>query len=214
VTIHEPATLITDALLAALAAGCSRHLYRHRPAANRAARWWGHALALTAASALVGGLYHGFAPNFPAARAVWWVATLMLLCLGSAAMGCALVHEAAVRSTAAAWFGAVVIKFTVAAVVLLVRPEFVVGIADYGAIMLAWALAAGWLRRGWSGWMLAAIACSALAALVQQARWSVSPGFNHNDLYHVVQAFAILGFHRAGLRLGGAAEGSGRVVLG
>ena len=55
-TVHEPATLLTDLLLGALAGWLAGRL-RRNPAAP--ARWWSRALLLTAASALVGGTYHG-----------------------------------------------------------------------------------------------------------------------------------------------------------
>jgi hypothetical protein len=50
--------------------------------------------------------------------------------------------------------------------------------------------------------MLAAIGLSVIAALVQQLQVSPSLQFNHNDLYHVIQAFALGGFYRAGTGLG------------
>ena len=65
----------------------------------------------------------------------------------------------------------------------------------------------GWLawrlRRPWRGWMLAGIGLSIIAALVQQLGWAPAPHFNHNDLYHVIQALALGGFYRAGRKFAG-----------
>lgn len=197
--VHEPATLLTDCLLAALAGGLAWHLPQHRPSSNRPLRWWSIALALTALTALVGGLYHGFAPNFPAAVAVWWTLTLVLLAFVSAAMGLTLVHE---LSASPRWQLLVAAKLVCTVVAILALPRFVVAIADYGAVMLAWVIAAILTRRAWSGWMLAGVGLSVIGAVIQQMHWGLSPRFNHNDLYHVVQGFAIFCFYRAGRRLG------------
>ncbi len=195
-TVHEPATLLTDYLLAILAAGLAWRL----PSGSPAMRWWRRAMALTSLSALVGGSYHGFAPDFPASVvAVWWTATLLIICLMSAAMALSLLHELA-PCAARGWTGVIALKLVASVGAVLVHSAFVVAIVDYGLTMLAWTTAALLLRRAWRGWMLAAIALSALAAAVQQMHWGLSRQFNHNDLYHVIQALALVGFYQAGRR--------------
>lgn len=201
--LHEPATLLTDYLLAALAGGLARRLQKHTSPANRAARWWSRALALTAASAFIGGSYHGFASDLSTSVAnAWWISTLLVIGLLSAAMEMSLIHELADADRPGSWRGLVALKLGVFAAAVLVHPQFVVAIIDYGLTMLAWAAAATIVRRTWWGWMLAAIGLSFLASVVQQMSWSVSTHFNHNDLYHVIQAVAIVGFYRAGCRFG------------
>ena len=49
--------------------------------------------------------------------------------------------------------------------------------------------------------MIVGIALSITAAVVQQLRWAPFPWFNHNDLYHVIQAVAFVGFYRAARHL-------------
>lgn len=199
-TIHEPATLLTDLLLAALAGGLAWHLRRRRPDAV-AARWWAVALAFTAASALVGGLYHGFAPNFPAAVAPpWWTLTLLTICLIAAAMDLALVHETVPPARQRAVMTVVGLKFAAFAAAAVQNPQFVIAIINYGLTMLLWAGVAVMLRRAWSLSMLAGIGLSIIAAAVQQLRIGISAHFNHNDLYHLIQAFALIAFYRAGRR--------------
>ena len=85
---------------------------------------------------------------------------------------------------------------------MTVWPDFRVAMADYGLAMLAWVVAALVLRRKWSGWMLSGVGLSAVAGWVQQSGWGLSPGFNHNDVFHVIQALALAGFYRAGCHLG------------
>jgi hypothetical protein len=200
-TIYEPATLLTDGLLAVLAGGLAWRLHHHTPATNLAACWWSRTLGLTALSALVGGCHHGFAPNFsPVFEEGWWIATLLIISLVSAAMALSLLHE---LRPAGRWhfgLGLIGLKFIAFAIVAIILKMFVVVIIDYGLAMLAWAVAAVVLRRAWSGWMLTGISLSVGAALVQQLGWAPSRQFNHNDLYHVIQALALIGFYAAGRR--------------
>lgn len=202
-TVHEPATLLTDCLLAGLAGGLAWRLSRRTSTANLAARWWSRALGLSALSALVGGGYHGFAPGFPNRVAeAWWIATLLLIGLLNAAMAMSLMHELLPRGRQRPWTGVIVFQLAAFGIAATARPEFVVAVLNYGLTLLAWAAAALILRRAWRGRMLAAIALSAVAALVQQMRWAPGPRFNHNDLYHVIQACALVGFYQAGRRFG------------
>jgi hypothetical protein len=202
-TIHEPATLATDYLLAALAAILAWRLRRRLPPGNRPAHGWCYALGLTAAAAAVGGSSHGFGPNLPPGPAqALWVLTLLLLSMTSAAMSMSLIEEIAPPGQRAFWRLFVALKFAGFAIGELLHPVYLVAIVDYGTAMLAWLAAALILRRRWCAWTIAAIAFSLVAAVVQQSRWDISPAFNHNDLYHVIQAFALACFYLAALRLG------------
>jgi len=207
-TIHEPATLATDLLLAVLGGGLAWRLWKKVSPGNRAALWWCGALLAMAVSALVGGLYHGFAPSFPAALdGIWWRVVLAMICGMGFTMAVSLIHE--IRPRGRGWIGIVKAKLLLSLAAVTIRPDFRVAMADYGLAMLAWVPAALVLRRGWSGWMLGGIALSALAALVQRSGWGWAPGFNHNDVFHLVQALALWGFYRAGRLLGGS-TGEGR----
>lgn len=199
-TIHEPATLLTDYLLALLGMVCGWRLGR---LANPSQRWWSRALWLTGAAALIGGTHHGFGPLLSeAANAALWRATLLLISLTSAAMSLTLVHEFAPEPRRSVWSCLVWSKFAGFALVGLVYPLFLVAIVDYGLAMLALAAAALFAAHAWRGPMLAAVAFSALAAAVQQMQWGFSAHFNHNDLYHVIQGAAVFLFYQAGSKLG------------
>lgn len=200
-TVYEPATLLTDLLLGALAAWLAWRL-RRNPAAP--ARWWSRAFLLTAASALIGGTYHGFAPNLaPLFQSAWWVATLLLVCVTSAAMALALMEEFLCPENQRATRSLIIFKLVAFAGAVSVHPHFAVVIIDYGLTMAAWMVAAATRQRPWRGWMLTGVGLSLAAALIQQFRWGVATWFNHNDVYHVIQAFALLAFYRAALRFHG-----------
>lgn len=205
-TLHEPATVLTDFLLAFFAAGLGWRLHTTAPADIPARRWWCRVLALTAFAAALGGTYHGFAPEAaPAIRKVWWFSTLLSLGLVSVALSFSLLHELRPPARQRVWRHLIVSKFAVFAIVAALLPAFVVAIADYGLVLLAWAFAALAGRFPWRHWMLAALALSGLAAAAQQLRWGLGPHLNHNDIYHLIQAVALYAFYRAGRWFGRAA---------
>lgn len=198
-SIHEPATLLTDLLLAAVAAFLAFRLGR---ANGSAQQWFKIALNLSAVSAAVGGTFHGFGPNVsPALAATWWKATLLTLHLVSAAMAMSLVYEVAADRRKSVWIGLAALKFVAFAAMTITKPDFLVAIADYGSSMLGWFVAA-WVRPfPWRRAMIAGIGLSIVAAVIQQLRLAPFPWFNHNDLYHVVQAVAFVAFYRAARHL-------------
>jgi hypothetical protein len=206
-TVYEPATLLTDGMLGALAAWLGWRLFRRPGAAHPATRWWSRMLAMTAAAACIGGAYHGFAPNFPVTVGqAWWLATLWNINLLSAAMALSLLCELVPAHHQRLWQVLIGGKLAVFTGAVVLHPDFVVVIMDYGLTMLAWTAAALLLHRPWRGWMLAAIALSVVAAVAQQMPWDPAPTFNHNDLYHVIQALALFLFYRAGTVFAGPAH--------
>jgi hypothetical protein len=199
-TLYEPATLITDGLLAVLGFALARALRRRAGLDHPAILWWHRALIAMALGACLGGLYHGFAPNFPSwVDGIWWRLVLVNICFIGLTMGMSLTHELGLRD---GWRRAVWVKCLATVIAVILLPEFVVSILDYGSAMMLWLVAAVLLRRRWSPWIAAAVVLSAVAAWVQQSEVSLSSGFNHNDLFHVIQALALFGFYEAGARLG------------
>jgi hypothetical protein len=201
-TIHEPATLATDYLLALVAGGLAWRLHRCTSIASPAVRGWVWTFGFTALSAIVGGSYHGFAPNF-SDRLLhgWWLGTLWLVSLSSAAMATSWVHEVLPPAGRRLGFVLVGLRLLAFAALAVARPTFAVVILDYGSSLLLWLGAALLLHRAWRGWMLTGLAFSVIAALVQQLRLAPGEHFNHNDLYHLIQALGLVAFSRAATRL-------------
>ena len=196
-TLHEPATFFTDLLLAALGAWFAFRLARDASPA-KARRWWIVSMSLMAASAFAGGVYHGVAPGFPHIEPWWWRFVLWIICGLGFAMAMSLLRELKPLGDVRAWQLLLAVKFAISSVVVLFKPEFVVAMADYGSAMLAWVIAALILRRPWRGPMLAGVGLSLLAGVVQQAQWGLSAHFNHNDVFHLIQALALVAFYHGG----------------
>jgi hypothetical protein len=191
VTITEPATLVTDWVMAGLAAWFAARLCRRD---TPHAGWWSGAFALTAASALVGGAHHGFHEALPpwASDALWRASLAAASIASYATMRAAAVQWLSSAAQPAASRAALV-KLGAALVAGVLHPAFLVVVLDFGATLLFLGGAAAAGRRRDPRACAAAMAGLALfvgGAAVQQGGLSPSPSFNHNDLFHVVQILA------------------------
>lgn len=202
VPISEPMTLITDLLVAGVATLCGRALWRRNDEQPSTARaYWAAALFALAATALAGGLAHGFGQSVPA----WlefglWRTVFFGMGLASFAM----VVGAAYAVLVAPLRGFVLLLAMVGFVVYALRAratvDFRLAIAGYTVALAAVGIvAAVSLLRNRQvttmRWWLLAIGVTAAASLVQQNRVSLHPNFNHNDLYHVLGVLAVLAFY-------------------
>ena len=185
--MSEPMTVITDYLLGAVSAYLGWRLFQNR-AAERSRRWWSRAFVALALGAFLGGTWHGFA------QSEWlWKATLLTVGIASSAM-----MIASAFATLPARGRSTVIGFAAATQLLysawvMVDDRFLVVVAETA---IAFALVAALHLWKWNGAILAGVAVSLVAALVQASGWAPHPHFNHNDLYHVIQVVAMLLFYR------------------
>ncbi len=162
-------------------------------------RWFTAFFAATGAAALAGGTVHGFFPGFagPLPHALWR-ATLVAIGVTALAAWAAGAHllfrvDAArwlVRAAAAAF--AAYAAFAVAGV-----PAFRVAIWDYvpAALFLAIAFAARRLRTGDRTAVLGAVGLviALVASAVQQGGTAFdTPWLDHNAIYHLIDAVALL----------------------
>ncbi|MFK7849518.1 MAG: hypothetical protein AB8D78_00950 [Akkermansiaceae bacterium] len=202
--IHEPTTLVTDLLLFVLGIYLARRLAIGPEHPSCARKAWVLSLTIMALSALVGGLYHGFAPNFSESLAInWWRLVLWLMCLMSFTMDLSLIFEIPLRNTL--WKVMILAKLLLSATAVLISPTFTFAILSYGSTMLVWGLAGICLRRSWSKWMLTGVGLSGISAWIQQSEIGFGKHFNHNDLFHVIQGLAIVAFYFAGKTFGKSA---------
>jgi hypothetical protein len=192
VTISEPMTLATDYLLGAVTAWLCVLLWKQRQS-QRARLWWAIAFGALALGAFLGGTWHGLLQSD-----VLWKATVLTIGVASLAMLAAsavAVLSGAPRTLVLALAGA---KFLVYATAMLIRDEFIVFVIDSGVTFGV--VAALHLWR-FSGWILAGLAVSVIAALVQASGLAPHRHFNHNDLYHVIQIAAMVLFYLGARRL-------------
>lgn len=197
-TLLEPDVALTDFGLALECAAFAAWLYR-RGAAEALRPWFVAFFAALGLAALFGGITHGFlADHQSRLYGVIWSATLLAIgvtALAGWAIGARLtLSERVARHVIAA---ATAVFAGYVAVVLFVDRSFVVAIINYlpAAAFLLAAFAIAYVRRR-DTFLLAGIiglALSFVAAAVQQSQTSLHPlYFNHNALYHLIQAFALV----------------------
>jgi hypothetical protein len=210
-TITEPATLATDYLLALFTGWLGRRLLL----ASRigewngfiqtagAQHWWSVAFVATAVASAAGGTVHGF--QHMLARPLTnllWIATLESLIVAAFAVAsAAIILIGWGRSATFATTFAAAVAFGSYGLWVLKHPVFVAAIAAYGvalAVVLAVRLRVRPLDRG-ARFLMAGIVVSIVAAAIQQSGWSLHPNFNHNDLYHVVQAVGVWLLYRSAM---------------
>jgi hypothetical protein len=184
--MNEPATVITDYILGAAAAWASIRLFG---SAQRAQRLWALAFAALALGAFLGGTWHGFFRD-----PLLWKATL--LCVGVASFGMVAGSGLSVGSKLLAILAA--LKLVLFTGWMLFHDKFIYVVVDTGIALLA--VAAIHLWR-WNGAMLAGVALSVSAGLVQASSLRLHEHFNHNDLYHVIQTVAVVLLYRGARRL-------------
>jgi len=198
--VHEPAVVLTDVALAILGAVLCWRLTGVGAVI----------LGGLASAALWGAVFHAFFPAktatvpgfiawLPVAFSILVVAAMLL------DLGLRLLAPRLPQSVRRALVAAYAVAFV--AVVLLVDESFGSIVRFYGPTLGLVLVAAGReaIRARSAGWTLiaAGFALSAGAALLQQAGVAIHPVyFDHNAVYHVVQAVALVllyvGFQRVG----------------
>ena len=166
-------------------------------------RWFVIFFGATAAASLAGGTVHGF---FPDSRVLW---RFVLIALGLVSAAAWAVGARLLFSERIAWLVtiAALVEFAVySLVVVFVTDAFWVAIANYLPSTLFLIVAFFTSYRSGAGTPVAiglyGLLLTLVAAAVQQARIALHPVyFNHNAVYHLVQAIALFLIFRAALFL-------------
>ena len=179
--MNEPVTALTDYALAAVCAVLGCRLGNH-------SRFWMLAFLALGLAAVLGGTWHGFRQS----DALWKATTLSV---GVASFGMVV---GSARATTAGRLQRLLVAFATAklaayAAWMTFHDEFIWVVLDTGIALLA----VGLLHvRPFNGWMLGGVTASVIAGLAQASGLALHAHFNHNDLYHVLQAGAMLLLYR------------------
>jgi hypothetical protein len=192
VTVSEPVTLITDYILAGVTAWLCFLLWKQRES-QRARYGWTIAFGALALGAFLGGTWHGFMQS-----ALLWKATVLAIGVASFAMLAGSAYAVLSGPPRTVVLVLASVKFLVYATAMLIRDEFVFFVIDSG---VTFGLVAALHLWRFNGWIVAGVAVSMLAALVQASGFALHRHFNHNDLYHVIQVAAMFLFYRGARRL-------------
>jgi hypothetical protein len=201
-TITESVTLLTDYLLAALTAGFAVLLWRLAGRSRQLSqRLWAAAFATSALAALLGGSWHGFHNQLSPllAQAVWRATTMavglagLLLLLGALRAGLDRPWHNRLACLAVG-------KFLLYLILVNLNDSYLIVICNYAPDLLA-VLGLSLLRlktAPFARWSAAGVLVAFAAAAVQVFGGSPHRYFNHNYLYHVVQAVSFWLLYRAG----------------
>ena len=197
-------TVLTDYGLAAVAGSLGATLWRR--AEGQRSRWlWAASFLAVAGAAVAGGTWHGFAPRMDAGAAtLLWRLTYGLVGLGNFLILAGAATAAARGPARGGLIGAAALRYAVSFSFLVLHPDFRYVVYDYAGTLVGLLALAAWLaRRGRPGApaIAAGVAVSVAGALVQRSGLGPSPAFNHNDLFHVIQAAGLYLYYRAGRRL-------------
>jgi hypothetical protein len=211
--VYEPATTLTDYGLTVLSMALGWVLLRQaRHDGVHSRMWWAAAFLALALSALLGGTYHGFAPMLGRPTGVWlW--RLTTYAIGAAALCMALAaNRAALPGRLRGWIAASwSLAYSAFLLAMWSRDDFLLVIAFYlSAVAFVTALQiVAWARghRPEARWIAAGCVVSLLAAALQQSGIRLAAWFNHNDLYHVVQALALYAWYRGAREVADARTG-------
>jgi len=198
----EPAVALTDYALAVETAALAMLLQRSRR--NKMQFWLTVYFASLSVASLCGGTVHGFfLDRRSLARPILWSTTLLAIGVTALAtwfMGAELLSSRrlarVVRIAAAVQLGAY------AVVVLFITNAFWTAIAiNLPAVMFLLAtILIKWAHKRRRPLLLAAsaLALSLAAAVLQQTGVGIHHHFDHNALYHVIQAIAVYLLYRGG----------------
>lgn len=197
--MREPAVTLTDYGLTLECAVFALLLFRVHRDGRGLRSWLVLFFASASAAPLLGGTVHGFfADEQTLGRALLWRASLLAIgvtALSGWQIGARLCFEPPI----ARWIGsAAALQLALySAVVILWVQGFWIAVVDYlpAALFLLGSLLVAHRREALPGARLGAagLALSLVAAVIQRLGLSPHPiHFNHNALYHVVQALAFL----------------------
>ena len=205
--MKEPDVTITDFLLA-LQAFTFAVLIARTTSGTPLQRWFVIFFSATAVASLAGGAVHGY---YADSKILW---RIVLIALGVVSTAAWAIGARLLFSDRVAWFitlAASVELGLYTLIVVFVTDSFSVAIANYLPSTL-WLIAAFFVAyRSHAtpalGLGLMGLLLTLLAAGVQQARIALHPTyFNHNALYHALQAIALFLIFRAAAFLSAAPE--------
>lgn len=191
-TILEPMTVLTDYVLGGVTAWLGFLLFKNS-SKEKAKQFWSLAFAALALGAFLGGTWHGFVKSD-----LLWKATLLSVGVASFAMVAGSTVAVLSGALKTALFSLAATKLVLYTGWMLFHDEFIYVVIDTGVALGAVALLH--LLR-FNGWILAGVAASVAAALVQAGGFAPHQHFNHNDLYHLIQIAAMVLLYRGARRL-------------
>ena len=195
--IAEPATSLTDLLLAGQTLFYANRLWKGPVRTERSSMLWSLALAAAGVAALAGAVTHAIYEDTTASwlrtvrRAAWKLVGLSIAAASALLLAGSIVSSISPRRRRL-FLVAVAVKTFAFAVAGWRSGDFLFTILDYGASMLVvlYLQLRNWRTSHAAPWLSAGVLVSFAGVAVQRSGIALHARFNHNDLYHVVQMVA------------------------
>ncbi len=207
--MSEPTTTLTDILLAGLTLLLGARLAALAYTSGQSALWWWSlGFLAAAATAALGAASHGVGPRMAtdAAETLWrWTLTAAGTSIAALVVAVCITYlSGASQRVVLAAIGVAWLAFLLA---VLAQPSYrlVLYLSAAGMLVALAVLATAWSGGGGPAtvWLLAGLLVAALGALTQAYGRGPATWFNHNDLYHVLQAASFLLLYRGAVLSGG-----------
>lgn len=197
-TLMEPDVTLTDYGLAIECMVLAGLIYAYGAPGNALRFWFTAFFIALGVAALIGGTFHGFFGNQSSlGPTVLWPATLVAIGMAALALwniGAALILSERVANWI--FWGALLVFVAYVLFIVFSTRVFWIAIVNYipAAVFLFVALLVMYWRNGMTYLLVGVggIVLTFIAASVQYAGISIHPRyFNHNALYHLIQAVAL-----------------------
>ena len=200
--IAEPDVALTDYALVVESFLFTFWIHRSHPS-NSLKLWFVLLFGSIGLAALVGGTVHGFLTDSqsPASR-VCWLMTMILLGITALSESGIAARLLFARQPGNVLIIGVALIFAIYVAIVLRNASFRIAVVDYlvGLVLLAIAFVQVYLRHRTRAALagVAGLLLTVGASAVQQAHISIDPRyFNHNALYHLLEAIALFLIYRA-----------------
>lgn len=212
--IHEFWTFATDVVLALVSWGFAWRLaHRTRVRNSISIKFWILTFVTIGLAAAQGATLHGFKHMLPDAVisflrvGVIWSLNATAYVLAMALLSFGVPKSAPLYKRVQVLLS---VKFVAFLIIAAISPIFIVAIIDYSlSFVVALVVHLRKIRHPASPWILIGVLVSIAAATIQSLKISVSPSFNHNDLYHSVQILGLSLFYVGCLRISDAPRAMG-----
>ena len=205
--IYEPMTVITDLILAGITAWFAYEINSWYWERLMNVHWhFSRAFWMLALGALLGAISHGIGPHLDAGiKDILWRLTTISIGLASFFLLMAAFHHVFEFSTVELLRWIAVIFLVIYLIMIWRDPRFINVIRFYAPTMVFVLLVMVYSYFASSaegtGWLIAGILVSFLAAGVQMSGFSLHKHFNYNDIYHVIQMAGMYLLYRGALVL-------------
>lgn len=205
--LHEASVSVSDFGLAALSAVLAGKLLLRDTEKLSIRKWFGVEIGAVALAALLGGIAHGFFPDTDASwGALIWRTTL--ICVGLTGLAALMIASFLLFRPSTIERVRIVglLVFAIyCGIVLFEWQRFAVALAFYvpPTLLLFVAFLVRWRKEpnSFASDGLVAMALTFVAAGIQHFGVELDPVYlNHNVIYHIVQAAAVVFLYRAGRR--------------